>query len=367
MKVLLCTNAFLNITNGPAKFANIILDINRKNYNVEVRILTEDVDEEISGSVYKQHLKIPRIFRLLGQVFRMFQYHKRAMEIKKEFDFEVLIYNNALVGLWSAVWFKNSIGFINDDTNSSVSWKDAWFKFRWNKFHVFYILERISCILFRKIVVNSDYMKEHIAKKYPTSQHKIYRLYKSIELNVSDPPLVKKNNLIPLVLFVKNDYERGGLFTLIDALHKIDSKVKLIIAGPDAEAEAEIRSAIKKNDIEIEFKGIITQQKVYTLMQQADIFCVPSYKEAFGIANVEAMYFGCAIISTNVGGIPEVMDYGNAGWLVDPSDSGQLVKAFQEYMTNTELRKQKAELAYLQIKKFSMENLFTTFSKIISD
>ena len=59
-------------------------------------------------------------------------------------------------------------------------------------------------------------------------------------------------------------------------------------------------------------------------MLNTDIFCVPSHKEALGVANLEALSRGVPVISSNAGGIPEVLNYGKCGWMANPGDSEDL-------------------------------------------
>ena len=81
MKILFCTNVFSQITNGPAKFANLLAKNSKdENSNFEFRILTEDTDDS-SIPVYKLNLKI-RI-RLISQFTRMWKYYIASNEIKK--------------------------------------------------------------------------------------------------------------------------------------------------------------------------------------------------------------------------------------------------------------------------------------------
>ena len=104
MKVLFCTNAFEKVSNGPAKFAHLLLD-GAENAGLETRILTEDVLLE-TPLVYKLDLNISRPFKPFGMFIRMWKYHKASMRIRKEFDFDVLVYNNAIIGLFSFLFFK---------------------------------------------------------------------------------------------------------------------------------------------------------------------------------------------------------------------------------------------------------------------
>jgi hypothetical protein len=125
MKILFCTNAFENITNGPAKFANLILEINGLGAGHQVRVLTEDVAPERLPAlryVYRVQLRIPTVLKPLGQVLRMFQYYRRVKQIAREYPFDVLVYNNAFTGLYAALraeW--PTVGMINDDNNLAAT------------------------------------------------------------------------------------------------------------------------------------------------------------------------------------------------------------------------------------------------------
>lgn len=101
-------------------------------------------------------------------------------------------------------------------------------------------------------------------------------------------------------------------------------------------------------------------------MKSADIFCVPSFKEALGVANLEAMALGCSIVTSNTGGIPEVMDNGKNGWMVEPGNITDLAGAIHEALTFTNLAAEKRLAALTYVKQFNLQALFSNFvTKII--
>ncbi len=364
MKILFCTNAFEVVSNGPAKFAHLLLKINELYPEHEIRILTEDTTHADEKIIYKQTLRIPSVFRKLGMFFRMYQYHKRAMMIKRNgFNFDHIIYNNAIVGIWSSVRFKNTIGFVNDDTNASIKWKHNFFRLKWSKELLFYFVEKLACHTCCKVVVNSKYLFEKIKKEYKIRESKLFCLYKSIDPVV---PFVKPHNEIPLILFVKNDYKRGGLFTLIDALKNLTQPIRIIIAGTIPSDVKKIENYLQGCNFLYEIKGILKQKEIFELMTRADIFCVPSLLEALGVANIEAMAHGCSIISTKTGGIPEVLDNGNCGWLVDAGNATQLTIAIEECLTNETLRNEKRNNAFQMIKNFERDSMLHNFLNVLS-
>lgn len=360
MKILFCTNAFEVVSNGPAKFAHLLLSLEKAYPNCELRILTEDVSKP-NEMVYKQSLNIPKVLKPFGMFLRMFQYHKTAFKIKKsDYNFDVLIYNNAIVSLWSAIRFKNTIGFINDDNNAGVSWRNGFFKWKWEKGHVFFITEWLACKLLSRIVVNSNYLKSVITTKYRVPSAKIVRLYKAIEF---PPAHSKQPNKLPVILFVKNDYRRGGLFILTEALLKTGIQCKLVVAGTPDYVEKQLQTQLNNSTVSLQFEGIVSQTRIYELMQEADIFCVPSFKEALGVANIEAMAFGCTIVTTNVGGIPEVLNNGENGWMVAPGNVEELADTLHFCLNAPEQCAEKRNKAYKFIANFNSHTMHHTFVK----
>jgi len=365
MRILFCTNAFEVVSNGPAKFAQLLLNINDIYAQHQIRILTEDITTAIPGLVYHQNVGIPNFLKPLGMFIRMFRYHKTAMQIRKnDYKFDVLVYNNAIVGLRSGISFGNTIGFINDDNNAAVSWKNALTKMQWKKSHIFFLVEMLTSHVLKKTIANSQYLKTYLIKRYNIPENKISYLYKAIEL---EPSITKRVNSVTHVLFVKNDYKRGGLFILIDTLKLLKTEVELTIIGPPETAKNEIIAYANSDKIKCNFKGIVPQAEVYEQMRLADIFCVPSLQEGLGVANIEAMAFGCSVISTNTGGIPEVLDYGRNGWLAIPNNIQSLFEAFQSYFNEPEISEQKKINAIQFIEKFKLTTVLALFIQLMEE
>lgn len=327
LKVLFCTNAYEKVSNGPAKFAHLLLE-GAEDAGFETRILTEDVFLE-TPSVYKLDLNISRPFKPFGMFIRMWKYHKAAMRVRKEFEFDVLVYNNAMVGLISFLFYKQTVGMINDYSNAEHSFVDVLKgKVKLNKRILFFYVERLTCYFSKCIIVNSEYLKRELQRQYRRSETLYNVLHKGIEnkLILFDRKEALKKKIAGSILFVKTDFKLGGVYSLIEALTDFDRKITLTIAGPAEEHHEMLTGLLKKANISFELFGYLTQEEVYKKMQQSEIFCVPSRREAFGVANLEAMAMGCKIVSTNIGGIPEAVGGSRFAWLVKPGDSFSLKK-----------------------------------------
>lgn len=368
MKILFCTNKFEEVSNGPAKFANLILDINNLYPEHEIRILTEDISEP-RPYVYRLDLKHPKALRLFSHYFRIRQYHRTATKLrKKEYPFDVIVYNNAFIGLRSTLVWRETIGMVNDYNNACRTWSDFKFNYLFIKQFLFKQLERFTLKQQHIIIVNSLFLSNFLARAYDIPTEKFRLLYKGLETPESINQLVLDSDQTIRVLFVKADYLLGGLSLLISALGNLNYSFHLTVIGPPDNAETFIQEKVNfYSNISLDFKGYQAQTTVFQELLKAHLYISPAYREALGVANLEAMSHGVPVITTEVGGIPEALNYGKCGWLVPPGDAQTLSAAIQECIENTSLRKQKIQAGLNHCKQFSKEQVLHNFLAILSE
>ncbi len=176
----------------------------------------------------------------------------------------------------------------------------------------------------------------------------------------------------PAIATVAGMYKRKGITELIAAFEQIASdfpNVHLYIIGngPDRDMfeEQASKTAVSSR---IHFEGFQPEPQRYLL--SSDIFVLASHREPFGLVLSEAREAGCAIVATNVGGIPEVLDNGEAGILVPPQDSnalaGALVKLLSDSDTLCEWKvKANQNLDWLNVARVHQETL-AVYHKLIT-
>lgn len=148
----------------------------------------------------------------------------------------------------------------------------------------------------------------------------------------------------PGLLFVGRLGPRKGIDTFLEALSHL---------GTTTPFEAEIAGAPDTGDPEpafrsrhegapwlsgVRFLGGVDDAAKWRLVAGADIVVVPSRYESFGLVAVEAMMFGKPVVSTRVGGIPEVVQDGVTGLLVAPGDAEALAAALRRLCEDPALR-----------------------------
>ena len=139
---------------------------------------------------------------------------------------------------------------------------------------------------------------------------------------------------------------------------KMPAKLLLIGDGPE-------RTAIEKlcrevgNCEHVRFMG--RQEAVEEILSVCDLFIMPSESESFGLAALEAMACEVPVISSNVGGLPEINIHGETGYLSNVGDVDDMAKNSIALLSNPELLAQFRTNAYAQAQKFALANILPMY------
>ncbi len=131
------------------------------------------------------------------------------------------------------------------------------------------------------------------------------------------------------------DHASKGQRTIIEAAHavrELHPDWYFMLCG-DGHDEQSFRDAMGDLD-NIELTGWVDNIGDY--YASFDVFVFPSLMEAIGSAMIDAMYFGLPVVASNVDGIPEFLEDGVNGRLIEPQHADQLIAALQEIVANPE-------------------------------
>ncbi len=156
--------------------------------------------------------------------------------------------------------------------------------------------------------------------------------------------------------------EKGHSFLLKGFFRLLDrhESIRLIIAGDGPERiNLESQISDSSNTQNVIFSGY--SNDIPSLLSAADIFVLPSLYEGFGLAIIEAMAVGLPVIASNVGGIPEIINSKNNGFLFKKGDVTELTEQLNELVMNRQKRTELGRNALKTSKKYSLQKMLDSY------
>ena len=180
----------------------------------------------------------------------------------------------------------------------------------------------------------------------------------------------KQDKIINIIFIGRLSYVKG-VEILIKALKKVCEKndnIFLTIVG-DGEEKERLISLSKKLNVSDKIKFVGRQSDVIEWLDNADMFVYPSiWEEGFGISVVEAMARGCIPIVSNKGGLPEVVQDFQNGFLFEKGSVNDLIQKINIVINLNVQEKSKLILnAMNRSKVFSIENTIKSLNKELKD
>lgn len=120
----------------------------------------------------------------------------------------------------------------------------------------------------------------------------------------------------------------------LEVRKKVASKLLFLGTGEGIEG---VRRLVKEHRIENDVYFLGKRGEIDAFVASADLFLLPSSQESFGLAGLEAMAYGVPVISTHVGGLPEVIEHEVSGFLCTPEDIGQMAAYATRLLTDPQL------------------------------
>lgn len=179
-------------------------------------------------------------------------------------------------------------------------------------------------------------------------------------------PSAKSNDGKIHYLFLGEIGPRKGVFDIIRAIatHKEEAigKIELRIGGN--KNEDKLLKEIEVYGLEkiVKFEGWVSGENKLRLLNWADVYILPSFNEGLPISILESMSYGCAIISTKVGGIPEVVT--DNGTLVTPGDAEEIWQAMVRYVNSPEIIENEGKISLKNIEPYLPERVMSDLRDI---
>ena len=226
----------------------------------------------------------------------------------------------------------------------------------------------------------SEQIKRHWVQKGLDSKKVdvIYNVYQSIEssdLRDNGVTVVSEYDGYKII-FVGRLIKCKGISFLIESFKQVidnDIRARLFLVG-DGKEEDRLREYTSKLNIKQHVVFLGYRSNPQSFIRNADLLVFPSSEEGFGRVLLEAMDVGTPVIGTRIGGIPEIIEHGTNGLLVDYGDIEALKKSIIEILEGKLLRKKLIQGGYEIINsKFrvetyqeKLENVYDTLLDVAS-
>ncbi len=213
----------------------------------------------------------------------------------------------------------------------------------------------------KNIFVVSKYWRDLLKREYA---HKSVITYNGLD-PMDFEHLPERKSETPTVLFVGGLEPRKGLDDLVRAMKSVAEGIpsaRLVVvakAGFRGTEQWSSYESLARNlglTNRIDFHESVDQETLLGLYSDCDVLALPSRNEGWGLALMEAMACGKPVVATRVGGIPELVENGTEGILVDAGDIKGIADSIARLLKDPALRARMGGAGKRRVKEFSWDS-----------
>jgi glycosyltransferase involved in cell wall biosynthesis len=215
----------------------------------------------------------------------------------------------------------------------------------------------------------SKHDQKRIWRQFPFFKSKITQIYHSLLDAAAPPPQLENRDRT--ILNVGHFAWRKGQIVLAEAFAGIADRHPgwtLQCAGAlgDGMEIEKVKRLMREKRLENRIQLLVEHEDVVSLMQRAAVYVQSAFREGLGLALQEALYHGCPAIGTRAGGIPELVDDGQNGLLVEPGNVHELAAALERMISDHAFRARCAARARPSIldKGMTAEKMVQAYEKL---
>lgn len=239
----------------------------------------------------------------------------------------------------------------------------------------------------KKVLTISNSSRDDIIREYGVAEEKVLTIYPGIKDPLSLSPHVYGMNVLKAkydisenyLLFVGTLQPRKNIIRLIEAFHQVIKSssqksssakledLQLVIVGKKGWLYESILQTPENLGIaeRVKFLDGVSDEDLVAFYKHAICYVLPSLYEGFGLPVLEAMKYGCPVITSNVSSLPEAG--GDAALYVDPGNVEDIVEKITLVLTHDKIRHEMVEKGKIQVKKFSWEKTAMKTLEVLQD
>jgi len=333
MKIALFTNEFPpNIYGGAGVHIDFLSQELAKLGDVEVRCFGNQDEHLASMNVLGIQSSLTKMEDDKNPHIKMFHNLSKNVEMSQHtLDADVIhchTWYTHLAGIFSRELLQSPLILTTHSLETHRPWKveqlgNGYFLSRWIENHAYNTADGVIAV--------SEQMKTDVVEAYGINPEKVTVIHNGIDPEFYKPTfdndLLEEHGInpnIPFVLFVGRITRQKGISQLISAAKYFNKNCQIVLCAgaPDTpeiakETEELIADLKAQRDGIILISEMLPREKVKVLYSHARVFACPSLYEPFGIINLEALSCETPVVGSAVGGIPEIIQEGKTGYLID--------------------------------------------------
>lgn len=233
-------------------------------------------------------------------------------------------------------------------------------------------VQRFVVVRAKRVIVPSDYLRA-VVETWGVTPKRLRVIYSALfplkveekkevlrtQLSFKQFTITSIGRLVPWKGFL-------ALINVVYALKRAGKPVTLVIAG-DGPSEEVIKRKIKDLGLteEVRLVGRLTKDTLGAIIKASDCFVLNTGYEGLSHQLLEVMDLGVPVVTTNVGGNPELITDGVSGLLVPFDDEAELQSAIGRLMDNESLRQRLVQSARVRTRDFSEEKVVVDLAELI--
>lgn len=234
---------------------------------------------------------------------------------------------------------------------------------------IYFGLEKLTAAFKSKIICVAESDKKLAIEKNITTENKLITIHNGMDIdegNLLANATAKKELSLPentiIIGTIANFYDTKGLKYFIEAINLLKTSqtglpLLAVIIG-DGELRPQLENLIANYNLKNHFWLLGQKDNAAQYLKAFDIYICSSVKEGFPYSILEAMAAGRPIISTDVGGIPEIIQDQTNGLLIGPHDASALASQIKLLMNDASLMTRLGQQAQIDVEqKFSLSQM----------
>ncbi|NQU43145.1 glycosyltransferase [bacterium] len=237
--------------------------------------------------------------------------------------------------------------------------------------------DRFLCRWRSGIIAVSDRVRRDILEHLPMPPEKVHVIYNGVDIESFADESLREASRTALglgpddvaIIYHGRLVEQKNPEALIQIAEKVAkprSGVHVLVVG-DGPKRASLERAASTRGLKAKIRFLGRREDIPALLQASDIAVLPSLKEGFSNALVEAMAAGLAVVATDVGGNAEAVQNGQSGWIVPPGDDEAVLDAVARLVDDADVRDRFSVASRRRAEVFSLDHMVESVERLYWD